>query len=441
MKKELFNRIVAYLTAELGTPKVTIKDDFESVCFTIRDNSERINVLKNAIALDKANQYKLLTDPRFTSSYDLVNVYYTVLYNSEKDKISVSTYEVGWAWADKKQRFYPFKRQTPQMCYSKNLYTFMAWRVSVSKYMHKPRLFKGQDVTNGYEWSGEIAKMMMNIDFKPTMNVTAKHYMNAKDEWEVIYRKTGVKVPKALRIFSIAEVSDLLSVLENPNELNTLCQHLKKRPSNFNPEDARIGESVYIKPISYELHFRLSEMMFSSDSKSWLIRDYINDLVKLKRKFSLKRTSVTRIEDEHRKMTKEIMIMGIKAIKVHDHYKDMFKNFPIADAELILDKKRLMKESIDQDHCVASYGFRINSGECCIISIPWKGVQYTMQVNATTVSTTKTFEYHIVQCKGFRNQTNGPAELISVVQRHFNTNFTANAESEQVPVFEENLPF
>lgn len=125
MKKELFNKIVAYLTAELGTPKVTIKDDFEAVCFTIRDYNHKIAELKEAIALNKTSQGQLLQDPRFGNSYEWLNTYYTILYNAAKDKISISTCEVGWAWADKKGRFYPFKRQVPQICYSKNLYTYV----------------------------------------------------------------------------------------------------------------------------------------------------------------------------------------------------------------------------------------------------------------------------------------------------------------------------
>jgi hypothetical protein len=438
MKKELFNRIVAYLTAELGESKVTIKDDFESVCFTIRDNTEKINTLKEAIALDKANQAALLRDYRFSSGYDLVNQYYTVLYNSVKDKISISTYEAGWAWADKKSRFYPFKRQIPSLCYSKNLYTFMSWRVSVSKYTFKPRLLKGQDVGGGYEWTGEIAKMMMNIDFKPTMNVTAKHYMNAKDEWEVIYRKTGIKVPKALKMFPVAEISDLITALANPNELNTLCQHLITYKS-IKSSDSHTDVLTSMDTIVPNLYAHLAHKLFKNTDASWLMRDYIQDLIKLKRTFSLRMTSKTRIEEEHRKMTKEIMIMGIKAINVHEHYKEMFKNFPIPNAELILDKKRLMKESIDQDHCVASYGHRINSGECCIVSLPWEGVQYTMQINALNAGGQRM--YAIQQCQGFRNKVIVPVEMMNVVRKHFNTEFDL-IRSEQVPVYqEENLPF
>jgi hypothetical protein len=148
----------------------------------------------------------------------------------------------------------------------------------------------------------------------------------------------------------------------------------------------------------------LGYMMFGSAANGWVIRDYIQDLVALKRKMSLKMTSKTRIEDEHRKMTKERMIKGIKAIKVAERYKTLFKDSDI-EAELIETKERLLAESIDQDHCVATYGNQINAGTCAIFCITWNGTKYTLQVNSY---------FQNVQFRGHRN-TDAPKECVEKV--------------------------
>ena len=153
-----------------------------------------------------------------------------------------------------------------------------------------------------------------------------------------------------------------------------------------------------------DLYSALGSMMLETSINGWLIRDYINDLVALKRKMSLKMTSKTRIEDEHRKMTKERMIKGIKAIKVAERYKTLFKDSDI-EAELIETKERLLAESIDQDHCVATYGNHINAGTCAIFCITWEGVKYTLQVNSY---------FNNVQFRGHRN-TDVPKECVEKV--------------------------
>lgn len=367
MKKELFDRIVAYVSTLKPIHTHTVKEDFESYCFKFHDASEAVKELKAGIEEGVSNQklaYKF-SNPRHR--------YVTLLYNHVKDSISVSEFETGWAYAFKKDRWYPLSKNKPIACYSKRLYMFHHQN-------RKPRIMSAH-VGNLYGMPyREIFRMLMGSEHNPSLAVTARHAFGTKDDWEVIYNATGVKVPKALRIFPESDVFDLIRVLRNPNELSSLCMYL----AEVDPaKDVRRADLCTV----------LSCMMLDSVDAAWLLRDYIQDHIALKRKMSLKIRSKTRIEDEHRKMTKERMIKGIKAINVAERYKILFKDSDI-QAELIETKERLLEESITQDHCVATYANQINSGSCAIFCITWEDKKYTLQVNSY---------FQNIQFKGHRN--------------------------------------
>lgn len=412
MKRDLFNRIVEYVSKEHKLQKVTSKPDFESYTFLMYSRQDAIDQLKRLREMGM--------EPREINSRlrDItVNAYLTVNYDYTKDKISVSEFNAGWAYAGKKEKFYPFSKSRPVVCYSDKLYVF-TFRTN------KPRLMT---TTAHQMWSGStvghIMKMMTGLSFDPKISVPMRYAENAKSDWDIICNKTGVNVPKSLRIFDPAEMIMLVSVLTNPNELTSLCMHVSKH----GPSKKNIWIDPQDEPNS--LWSTLAAMMLGYSLHAWLVRDFLYDCHKLKRKTTLRITSMKRMADEHRKMSREIMVLGCKEIKVHEHYKEMFKTFPIEGAELIESKKRLMKESIEQDHCVATYHGYINNGTSCIISVPYKGRQWTLQVNAVKVGNNQ-YDYRVAQFRGFRNE-GAPEELNKLVTAHF--------ESIKIPYSKEDL--
>ena len=89
MKKELFDRIVAYVSTLKPVHTHTVKEDFESYCFKIHDATEAIKELKAGIENGVSNQAL-----SYKYSYTR-NSYVTLLYNHGKDIGAVSGYETG----------------------------------------------------------------------------------------------------------------------------------------------------------------------------------------------------------------------------------------------------------------------------------------------------------------------------------------------------------
>lgn len=227
MKKELFYKICDCLTSTLGK-QLTIKekDTFISYSFLLLDFRERLIEFKKRLAEVKrkveANEMLhegMSTNLRLAAGR---SVYLVITYDNIKDKISVKHFETGWKYAQKKKRFYPFCRNTPLLCYSKHLYYFM----KVIGGGYKPRIIKGDSVW-GYDPSlSQIIKMILNIDYTPSLPVSSKYHFNSKDEWEVLEKVSGLKIAKSLKIFNVRDVHQLISVMKDTNELQTLYKYL-----------------------------------------------------------------------------------------------------------------------------------------------------------------------------------------------------------------------
>lgn len=392
MKKELFERIVSQLKETYPTHKITDYGDIITASFLRTDGTDHIARIKECMTKGKS------PNGRHDGFYEAYSYYRTVLYNPSRDSISVGSFETGWKWADRKQRYYPRSANTPVLCYSKDLYCFN-WRDK------KPRLLTGVATQNFPDDIQDIIRMIKPVDFDTELYVPLKFYRpEFTDDWQVIEGYTGVRVPKALRQFSATEVLMLVKVLRNPNELSTICQFLSSDPYKNSYHHGREG-----------LFAAVATMMLGQGEEYWLIRDWVKDHKDLNKKLSLKIRSKTRIEDEHRKMSRLIMVKNTGPIKVHDHFLEMHKNLKL-EAEIITDRKRLMKESVDQDHCVATYGHRINSGQCCILSMMWGGKRWTLQIDADKKG--ENHDYTLAQVKSFQNEE-APGELIGLLHTHF----------------------
>jgi hypothetical protein len=392
MKKELFTRIVAIATEAKPVHKHVVKEHFETYCFLINDRSHIGTKIKEGIKA-KMNHEDI---NGLIHGASALSVYLNITYDKRDDKISVSYFEAGWNWGHNKRRFFPMTRSKPLVCYSKNFYVF-------NRHNNKPRLMTTMSASLH---GGTIYKIMMALtgielasEEHFRINVPIKYAIGTKDHWEIIKNRTGVTVPKALRVFEPQEILDLISILRNPNELSSICAYLAKTKADPTAvRDPHTSNMIYDNTLS----LTLCKMMFGENNgRVWLIRDYMRDLVQLKRKMSLKMKSVARMEDEHRKMTRELMLKGIKAITVSKPYVEMYeKAFANTNVELISDKNRLMQESYEQDHCVATYASKINRGECCILSLIQEDKRWTVEIGKSNHFVPSLV---ILQVRGHRN--------------------------------------
>lgn len=316
----------------------------------------------------------------------------------------------------RKKRFYPFCQNTPLLCYSKHLYYFM----KVIGGGYKPRIIKGDGVW-GYDPSlSQIIKMILNIDYTPSLPVSSKYHFNSKDEWEVLEKVSRLKIAKSLKIFNVRDVHQLISVMKDTNELQTLYKYLA------NP----IAASVKIdSPESFFIQMtHLWEAVATctdNPKEIMIIRDYIQDLFILKKKdFSFKIKSINRIKDAHKITSRLIRLRSVKDIKVDPKYDEAFERLQkcITEAELIKTKDRLLHEGVSQDHCVVSYADKINKGNCCIISIPWNNAQWTLELGYM-----KEGIFNVRQCRGLRNAS-APPDLMELLYKTFQTHGYVEAD-------------
>jgi hypothetical protein len=421
MKKDLFNRIIEALKEMLPVYTTTVRESFTCVSFLYNDDKGGIQQLKELLA-DKSKTHEQHHKDLAYTMHNTTKTYIRVAYDFLKDKISVGTFETGYRWASRKKKYYPVGRNTPIYCYSKHLYHFQNRGISKGK----PRIMWSTTITHYNEPLKKIGQLMLNINYEPSAMILARYCMNTKDEWEAIYNKTGVRIPKALRIFNKSEICELVSVLRNPNELSSLCMFIskgdKEKVLTEEDDDPRDFDFYGMSTRAENRLMSVLSVMMFGEKQEWLVRDWIQDLVKLKRKTTLRITSKKRIEEEHRRMSREVALMGIRSIKVHDEYIEMFKSFPIEGSELIMDKKRLLHEGLSQDHCVAGYGPQINNGSCCIISVPYEGKQWTLQVGKRMDHDKSTY-YYPVQFRGLRNKP-APRELDLMVEGYFSSTRT-----------------
>jgi hypothetical protein len=444
MKREIFNRIIETVK-DLYRPqsderevKVIENEQFISYYFdmTSPDNLKAIEYCKNYF---KEHGWK--HEPDSEIYMKAVNGYrsrpvktvLSILYNKEKDRISIAEFEHGYAYAYKKNRFYPFKKNHPIFCYSKQLYVFIA-----SRRYRGPRIMKGGRIPHTY--GPQILKTVLNIDYQPVLDkVLTRNFMNTKNEAEVIEKMYNVKIPKLLiEKLSIKGLDVLCKVLQNPGEMNRVCQFILEKEKK-QAEETRETRISFLDGLTggskskYSLGCLISEMCFGKDELSWLVEDWLNDHYELDKKLSLKITSDKRMRDEHSKLSRERILKGVKHVKMHKNYKGLFKDFAIP-VEEVDSKKRLLQESIEQEHCVATYASRINNGDCGIFSMVYKDIRYTLEVG-------KSLRMH--QLQGFRNGREGhnpPQELRDMITQHLLDYRSALGDKAPVTDFAE-LPF
>lgn len=403
MKKELFNKLIENILAQpdlFSTHKVTVKDGLEVHTFGCLRNTDMIP----AKTLFKEKGYKMAdvhAEARVLDNLgQLRNTYLTVLYAEDKDKISISTFESGYGLAFKKSRYFPVKKNTPVFAYTKKMYGFKR----VKKGMPNVRIQMGAISLFGFssQVGDIITKTLFGIDYVPKAKISYRHFINTKSDLQAIGKLFGTKVPEVLKMFIIDEVLALYKTIKDFNQINKLCQFIAKE------EDP-----------SYDLYETIAEMLFGNCHDRWLVQDAIGDSLTLKKRgISFSVTSKKRWIDDHNKATKLRMLAGVPEIEVGDVYKEALKGLEYP-CELIESKDRLVQESVELHHCVATYANKINAGTCAIFSIEFEEKRYTLEVQAQRIG--KGVLYKPVQFRGLCNEA-APDLIGKRVAEVLNTN-------------------
>lgn len=395
-RKNIFNKMIDFLSSKKTIHKITNKDSFITYCFNYGKS------------IDYENQVKLIKESkgRIEDAYKIpiiVKSYLNISFDRLTGHIKISHFEYGYKYAYKKNIMYPFRRSVNLVSYTDKIYQFHYY--SKGRRVVRPSI----GITTCYypDFVIDLVQIMAetNVDLAHgRLPITLKYYKNTNDEFDVVKNRTGVTVPSALKVFSADSVYKLILVMKNPSELNGLCQTLKKHP-----EIIRTANTWNVNDI-----MDLVRIHMNPDIDIWLLRDYVDDLITLKKKFSLKMTSRSRLVDEHRKYSKLRLMKKMQPIKTHDHYIEFAKSLP-ESIELINDKGRLAQESADQGHCVATYASRINNGECCILSTKYENEQYTIEIISR--KTGENMTYYVNQCRGKFNKS-APEGLIQELAKY-----------------------
>jgi len=433
--KEIFNKIIDFLKNQknpiknIPLPyKVTEKSEEEFISYAFRVDNELFDLapakeicnkhkwepIKCGVDLQLHYYPKKIGEntPEYQEGFfpRIHNEYYTVLYDGKKDKLSTSIFSVGYDYAYKKNRYYPYRKNTPLFCLSKHFYLFTFKNKNFSKPV--VRHWKPNYSIGTWSFKSNIENIILGINYRPKLTATAKFYYGTKSNVEVLERIHNIKIPKILHAFQLEELNDVITTLKNKNQLNSICQFLSKNKDKFPAPGEEVLLSLGVEKgmhSTYKLYQVIAEMMGIGKDKYWLMRDYVNDLKTLKRTFSLNMTSIKRLEDDHKKATKARLLLGLPDFKVHERYTKFSEQFTIPH-ELITTKDRLIEEGYDMHHCVTSRASTIASGQCAIFSVKYKDTSYTMDLRCIDEA------YCNSEFRGVQN-CDPPAELVEQVKK------------------------
>lgn len=406
MKQELFEKIIDRFD-ELKYEAVSYCDtDKVKIAKYKHSGHEHMSQVRNILARYKykasedCKKELLALESAATRAWAMTpasyykNTYVEVIYDKEQDRVSVRMCESGFKYAAKKNRYYPYKKRIPQVCYSKHLYSFTHTQTGMS-----PRIFNGYHFHRLFMPAVEAARIMLNtkLEVNQMIWVSYKHLINTNSIKDVFKNVYKIDVPKSvMKRYNANDINTLLQGLENPNEVTKLAMFIKGKPQS---------EYTYTNGLFYDL-----ADMKGNSNKGWLLADYFRDLVDLKLKTNLLFTNFERIEELHRRYSRIRTLKGVPEIKVHDKYKELLASLPF-EYELIDTKDKLIEEGTTMEHCVATYHGQINSGNCCILHVPYKDtLGYTLQINHIS-----DYLFDMVQFKGKFN-CDAPDELKNMVK-------------------------
>lgn len=324
-----------------------------------------------------------------------VNTWVSIIYRPKKDAISVNELQLGYGYNSHKHRWYPIKKSTPKLSYSST----GLWHFNGNR---QPRVLKGGfEASHGVivpyvDW---VVRDILGISYDwKGFKFTWKNFVGTADQFELLEKMYGARIPKALRYLSADDLQTLVKVIK-PNDMNRLCQVLASEPK---------GPGIIGTP---SLATLLTKLFGTGDYHT--IRDWIEDHESLGEKMNLSISSLKRIQDMHRRMSYARVIKDVKYVKPHAKYAQVLT--AIAEdvsVEFIRTKDRLLDETVKMAHCVATYAHKINNGDSAIFHLEYQGIPYTLEVcDKEQVLNITPRQFLRNQLRGFAN-SEAPAELI-----------------------------
>lgn len=283
MKKELYDKLVNAIMAQpklYSTHKITYKEGLEVHTFGNPKNTE----LEEAKKLFKEKGYKSVDVHNQAQELayrgKLCNSYLTILYGAEKDKISISLFDIGYGHAYYKKRYYPIKKNTPIFAWTKHMYSLIPLRRSKKSVVRIQTCNVG--LYGSFPEIGDIiTKTLYNINYNPNIMVSYRHIINTKNDWEALENYVGRSVPKSLSKFDFNSIIMLCKTLKDINDLDKFGRYCEIYNEPKSLDNWFGGGSIMI---SSSIQDMLSLMVFGKYDESSLISNYISYSITLKKK-------------------------------------------------------------------------------------------------------------------------------------------------------------
>lgn len=230
-----------------------------------------------------------------------------------------------------------------------------------------------------------------------------------------------------LRVYDIvAEVYNKYSI-DNVSKERFDCSYVKRK--NINHGVMTFLELYYFekltssedKNICYENCYECDEDSDTCNkSKTQMyIKDYIQMSIQTKTPISLGITSIKKLKEKHDQM--QMIIVARKTPKLvipkNSKFKHLRELLP-EHFEYITTRKRLIEETIKQNHCVAVYANEIKADKIAIYSFvhPDKNKRYTVEFGINKKS--KSHKYQVIQVAGYNNNEWNDKELIEYIEQY-----------------------
>ena len=163
---------------------------------------------------------------------------------------------------------------------------------------------------------------------------------------------------------------------------------------------------IYNLLLAFFLEFKMKDL---SEGKCYLLKDFLNMKMNLKEKISLRITSIKKLEEKHDELILRDRLSHYKGkTKIHKKFDNLKLKKEI---KILKTTKEIIRESLIQKHCVASYIPRVNQGSCIIASTVYKKIRYTLEICHTPKK-----GYFLAQIQGYKNRIPIPKDLKEDIQ-------------------------
>ena len=339
--------------------------------------------------------------------------YFNVIYNRERDKIVINYTTKGYGWNIRRQSYFPLKRTDPVLTKTDKFWYFRKVKTNLSvrelKLSHplpesvRKALIKVFNLTDMQD-ECDMDFFERDYSYDASFDILFRRVLETRNISKAVEAMFKTTLPKAVKnSVQLPDIATFARII-HPDDYNKMCQTISVLNKKGNTQISMWGLlTEYFKSTFKE--GRIND---------YIIRDFMKEHVMLNRKMNLKIKSYKRLILDHEELSTLIRNRCQSEIKVKKKFLKCFDKFQ-GDYELIMTRERLNKEGAQMKHCVAGYGPRINSGECCIVSILWTdGHRYTAQINHDSINKS----FYLVQLQGYRNSIHGqpPVELYLKIQ-------------------------